>query len=102
MSRLFMEREKQMNNHLLPKEIEFLRNLTRSIYSFFSDRWLELHLGSNPTERSTKDQKLLKKEQDVSFVPSKRLENKEIVNIFKIITYLQSTVSIYPISSNLR
>uniref|UniRef100_A0A2N9HKF6 Ycf2 N-terminal domain-containing protein n=1 Tax=Fagus sylvatica TaxID=28930 RepID=A0A2N9HKF6_FAGSY len=89
MSRLFTEREKQMNNHLLPEEIEeFLGNPTRSIRSFFSDRWSELHLGSNPTERSTRDQKLLKKEQDVSFVPSRRSENKEIVNIFKIITYL--------------
>ncbi|KAJ7941791.1 Protein Ycf2 [Quillaja saponaria] len=80
MSRLFTEREKQMNNHLLPEEIEeFLGNPTRSIRSFFSDRWSELHLGSNPTERSTRDQKLLKKEQDVSFVPSRRSENKEIV-----------------------
>ncbi|KAB1208330.1 Protein Ycf2 [Morella rubra] len=101
MSRLFTEREKQMNNHLLPEEIEeFLGNPTRSIRSFFSDRWSELPLGSNPTERSTRDQKLLKKEQDVSFVPSRRSENKEIVNIFKIITYLQNTVSIHPISSD--
>ncbi|KAK7231012.1 hypothetical protein RIF29_48515 [Crotalaria pallida] len=36
--------------------------------SFFSDRWSELHLGLNPTERSTRDQKLLQKEQDVSFI----------------------------------
>nr|YP_010423601.1 hypothetical protein RF2 [Laportea grossa]YP_010423618.1 hypothetical protein RF2 [Laportea grossa]USG97075.1 hypothetical protein RF2 [Laportea grossa]USG97092.1 hypothetical protein RF2 [Laportea grossa] len=101
MSRLFTEREKQMNNPLLPEEIEeFLGNPTRSIRSFFSDRWSELHLGSNPTERSTRDQKFLKKEQDVSFVPSRRSENKEIVNIFKIITYLQNTVSIHPISSD--
>ncbi|KAK8327695.1 hypothetical protein V6Z12_A11G200200 [Gossypium hirsutum] len=101
MSQLFTEREKRMNNHLLPEEIEeFLGNPTRSIRSFFSDRWSELHLGSNPTERSTRDQKLLKKEQDVSFVPSRRSENKEIVNIFKIITYLQNTVSIHPISSD--
>nr|YP_009872568.1 hypothetical chloroplast RF21 [Hippophae rhamnoides subsp. sinensis]YP_009872587.1 hypothetical chloroplast RF21 [Hippophae rhamnoides subsp. sinensis]WAL33504.1 hypothetical chloroplast RF21 [Hippophae rhamnoides]QKT21882.1 hypothetical chloroplast RF21 [Hippophae rhamnoides subsp. sinensis]QKT21901.1 hypothetical chloroplast RF21 [Hippophae rhamnoides subsp. sinensis]UNZ11166.1 hypothetical chloroplast RF21 [Hippophae rhamnoides subsp. sinensis]UNZ11184.1 hypothetical chloroplast RF21 [H len=101
MSRLFKEREKQTNNHLLPEEIEeFLGNPTRSIRSFFSDRWSELHLGSNPTERSTRDQKLLKKEQDVSFVLSRRSENKEIVNIFKIITYLQNTVSIHPISSD--
>ncbi|MBA0778676.1 hypothetical protein Gotri_006513, partial [Gossypium trilobum] len=65
MSRLFTEREKQMNNHLLPEEIEeFLGNPTRSIHSFFSDRWSELHLSSNPTERSTRDQKLLKKEQN--------------------------------------
>nr|YP_009462572.1 hypothetical chloroplast RF21 [Boehmeria spicata]YP_009462588.1 hypothetical chloroplast RF21 [Boehmeria spicata]AUV64858.1 hypothetical chloroplast RF21 [Boehmeria spicata]AUV64859.1 hypothetical chloroplast RF21 [Boehmeria spicata] len=101
MSRLFTEHEKQRNNHLLPEEIEeFLGNPTRSIRSFFSDRWSELHLGSNPTERSTRDQKLLKKEQDVSFVPSRRSENKEIFNIFKIITYLQNTVSIHPISSD--
>ncbi|GFP96590.1 protein ycf2, partial [Phtheirospermum japonicum] len=54
MSRLFTEREKQMINHLLPEEIEeFLRNPTRSIRSFFSDRWSELHLGSNPTQKST-------------------------------------------------
>nr|ATL60156.1 Ycf2 [Sipanea sp. Rova et al. 1981] len=101
MSRLFTEREKQMINHLLPEEIEeFLGNPTRSVRSFFSDRWSELHLGSNPTERSTRDQKLLKKEQDLSFVPSRRSENKEMVNIFKIITYLQNTVSIHPISSD--
>nr|YP_009906955.1 hypothetical protein RF2 [Pennantia cunninghamii]QLI53139.1 hypothetical protein RF2 [Pennantia cunninghamii] len=101
MSRLFTEREKQMINHLLPEEIEeFLGNPTRSVRSFFSDRWSELHLGSNPTERSTRDQKLLKKQQDLSFVPSRRSENKEMVNIFKIITYLQNTVSIHPISSD--
>nr|AZZ70863.1 hypothetical chloroplast RF21 [Zantedeschia aethiopica] len=99
MSRLFTEREKQMNNHLLPEE-EFLGNPTRSIRSFFSDKWSELHLGSNPTERSTRDQKFLKKKQDVSFVPYRRSENKEMVDIFKIITYLQNTVSIHPISSD--
>nr|YP_009566437.1 hypothetical chloroplast RF21 [Neottia cordata]YP_009566451.1 hypothetical chloroplast RF21 [Neottia cordata]QBB10027.1 hypothetical chloroplast RF21 [Neottia cordata]QBB10041.1 hypothetical chloroplast RF21 [Neottia cordata] len=97
MSWLFTEPEKRMNNHPLPEEIEeFLGNPTRSIRSFFSDRWSELHLGSNPTERSTRDQKLLKKKQDVSFVPSRRAENKEMVDIFKIITYLKNTVSIHP------
>nr|YP_010484390.1 Ycf2 [Tamarix laxa]YP_010484406.1 Ycf2 [Tamarix laxa]UVW79610.1 Ycf2 [Tamarix laxa]UVW79611.1 Ycf2 [Tamarix laxa] len=101
MSRLFTEREKPMNNHLLPEEFEeLLGNPTRSIRSFFSDRWSELHLGSNPTERSTRDHKLLKKEQDVSFVPSRRSEKKEMVNILNIITYLQNTVSIHPISSD--
>uniref|UniRef100_A0A7N0U856 Ycf2 N-terminal domain-containing protein n=1 Tax=Kalanchoe fedtschenkoi TaxID=63787 RepID=A0A7N0U856_KALFE len=65
---LFTEGE----NHLLPEEIEeVLGNCTRSIHSFFSDRRSELHLGSNPTERSTRDHKLLKKEQDPSFVPSR-------------------------------
>nr|YP_010586903.1 Ycf2 protein [Morina chinensis]YP_010586920.1 Ycf2 protein [Morina chinensis]UZZ44988.1 Ycf2 protein [Morina chinensis]UZZ45005.1 Ycf2 protein [Morina chinensis] len=101
MSRLFTEREKQMIHHLLPEEIEeFLGNPTRSVRSFFSDRWPELHLGSSPTERSTRDQKLLKKQQDLSFVPSRRSENQEMVNLFKIITYLQNTVSIHPISSD--
>ncbi|CAI9119163.1 Ycf2 protein (plastid) [Oldenlandia corymbosa var. corymbosa] len=101
MSRLFTEREKQMINHLLPEEIEeFLGNPTRSVRSFFSDRWSELHLGSNPTEGFTRDPKLLKKQQDLSFVPSRRSENKEMVNIFKIIAYLQNTVSIHPISSD--
>nr|YP_010006737.1 Ycf2 [Passiflora cerradensis]YP_010006753.1 Ycf2 [Passiflora cerradensis]QNR05504.1 Ycf2 [Passiflora cerradensis]QNR05520.1 Ycf2 [Passiflora cerradensis] len=79
---------------------EFLGNPTRSIRSFFSDRLSELHLGSNPTERSTRDQKLLKKEQDFSFVPSRRSENKEIVNLFKTIPYLLNTVKIHPISSD--
>ncbi|MBA0778675.1 hypothetical protein Gotri_006513, partial [Gossypium trilobum] len=61
MSRLFTEREKQMNNHLLPEEIEeFLGNPTRSIHSFFSDRWSELHLSSNPTERNFGLRALLK------------------------------------------
>nr|QTI91396.1 Ycf2 [Ferocactus setispinus] len=101
MSRLFTEREKQMIIHPLPEEIEeLLENPTRSIRSFFSGRWSELHLCSNPTERSTRDQKLLKKQQDVSFAPSRRSENKEIVNLFKIIPYLQNTVSIHPISSD--
>nr|YP_010248255.1 Ycf2 [Codonopsis pilosula]YP_010248279.1 Ycf2 [Codonopsis pilosula]QTK21304.1 Ycf2 [Codonopsis pilosula]QTK21305.1 Ycf2 [Codonopsis pilosula] len=99
MSRLFTEREKPMINHRLPEEIEeFLGNSTRSVPSFFSDGWSELHLGSNRTERSTRDQKLLKKEQDLSFV--RRAENKEMVNLFKIILYLQNTVSIHPISSD--
>nr|YP_009581324.1 hypothetical chloroplast RF21 [Enemion raddeanum]YP_009581340.1 hypothetical chloroplast RF21 [Enemion raddeanum]QBK49389.1 hypothetical chloroplast RF21 [Enemion raddeanum]QBK49405.1 hypothetical chloroplast RF21 [Enemion raddeanum] len=101
MSRLFAECEKRMNNHLLPEEIEeFLGNPTGSIRSFFSDRWSELHLGSNPTEGSTRDHKLLKKQQDFSFAPCRRSENKEMVDIFKIITYLQNTVSIHPIASD--
>nr|YP_010411758.1 hypothetical chloroplast RF21 [Lophophora diffusa]URP30852.1 hypothetical chloroplast RF21 [Lophophora diffusa] len=100
-SRLFTEREKEMIIHPLPEEIEeLIESPTRSIRSFFFGRWLELHLCSNPTERSTRDQKLLKKEQDLSFAPSRRSENKEIVNLFKIISYLQNTVSIHPISSD--
>ncbi|MBA0855645.1 hypothetical protein Goshw_016774 [Gossypium schwendimanii] len=70
MSGLFTKYEKRMNNHLLPEEIKkFLGNPTRSIHLFFSNRWSKLHLGLNSTERSTRDQKLLKKEQDVSFFP---------------------------------
>ncbi|KAL8249720.1 hypothetical protein R6Q59_006588 [Mikania micrantha] len=59
--------------------------------------WSELHLGYNPTERSIRDRKLLKKQQDLSFL--KRSENQEMFNLFKIITYLQNTVSIHHISS---
>ncbi|MBA0663013.1 hypothetical protein Goklo_007066 [Gossypium klotzschianum] len=60
MSWLFTEREKRMN-HLLPKEIEeFLGNPTRSIHSFFSDRWSELHLSLNPTDRNFGLRALLK------------------------------------------
>jgi len=56
-----MEREKQMNNHLLPEEIEeFLGNPARATCSFFSDRWSELHLGSNPTDRSTVSLQVIK------------------------------------------
>uniref|UniRef100_UPI0030E2F553 hypothetical protein RF2 n=1 Tax=Eremogone griffithii TaxID=1701062 RepID=UPI0030E2F553 len=66
----------------------------RSIRSFFSGRLSELHLGSNPTEKPTKDQKLLKKHLVLSFAPSRRSENKEMINI---ITY---SVSIHPISSS--
>nr|YP_010474811.1 hypothetical protein RF2 [Corydalis fargesii]YP_010474824.1 hypothetical protein RF2 [Corydalis fargesii]UVH69098.1 hypothetical protein RF2 [Corydalis fargesii]UVH69111.1 hypothetical protein RF2 [Corydalis fargesii] len=99
MSQRFAEREKRRVRHLLPEEIEeFLGNPTRSIRSFFSDRWSDLPLDSNPTERS--DPKLLKKQHNVSFVPSRRSEKKEIVDLFKIIPYLQKTTTIHPISSD--
>nr|YP_009340542.1 hypothetical chloroplast RF2 [Porterella carnosula]YP_009340551.1 hypothetical chloroplast RF2 [Porterella carnosula]APQ40114.1 hypothetical chloroplast RF2 [Porterella carnosula]APQ40125.1 hypothetical chloroplast RF2 [Porterella carnosula] len=101
MSRLFTEGAKQMINHLRPDELEeFRRNPTRPVPSFFYDGWSELHLGSNLTERSTRDPKWLKKEQDLSFF--RRSENKEMVNLFKILMYLQNTVSIHPISSDPR
>nr|YP_009748510.1 Ycf2 protein [Vanilla madagascariensis]YP_009748519.1 Ycf2 protein [Vanilla madagascariensis]QII90190.1 Ycf2 protein [Vanilla madagascariensis]QII90199.1 Ycf2 protein [Vanilla madagascariensis] len=93
----FPEEIEEFLGNRFPEEIEeFLGNPTRSIRSFFSDRWSELHLGSNPTERSTRDQKWFKRKQDISFVPSRRAEKKEMVDIFKIITYLQNTVSIHP------
>jgi len=64
--------------------------------------WSELHLRWNPTERSARDPKLLKKkkEQDLSFVALRRAEKKEIVNLFKTIPHLQNTVSIHSISSD--
>ena len=59
----WMNNHSWMNNHLFPKEIkEFLGNPTRAGRSFLYDRWLELQLDLNPTER------LFKKEDDVSFV----------------------------------
>ncbi|KAL6584643.1 ATPase [Orobanche minor] len=61
MSRLFTECEKQMINHRLLEEIEeFIGNSTRYVHSLFYDGWSD-HLDSNPTERSTRDPKLLKK-----------------------------------------
>lgn len=41
-------------------------------------------MGSNPTESSTRDLKLLKKKQYASFAPFRRSENKEIVNLFTL------------------
>ncbi|KAJ8425430.1 hypothetical protein Cgig2_032230 [Carnegiea gigantea] len=92
---LFTEHEKQMIIHPLLEEIEELvENPTRSISSFFSGRWFKLHLCSNLIERSTRDQKMFLLPH-----PGYR-KNKEMVNLFKIIPYLQNTVSIHPISSD--
>ncbi|KAH0849426.1 hypothetical protein HID58_096410, partial [Brassica napus] len=54
---------------LFTEQSEEFFGFYRAIRSFFSDRWSELHLGSNPTERSTRDQKLLKKETRCFFCP---------------------------------
>nr|YP_010389642.1 hypothetical chloroplast RF21 [Chesneya acaulis]UPT34344.1 hypothetical chloroplast RF21 [Chesneya acaulis] len=90
--------ERSFLDPMLPEEIEeFIGNPTKANRSFFSDRWAELHFDLNPTEGSTRDQKLFKKE-DLSFV--RRLENTEIVKIVKIIMYLKKTVSIHPIASD--
>nr|YP_009435267.1 hypothetical chloroplast RF2 [Lobelia malowensis]YP_009435290.1 hypothetical chloroplast RF2 [Lobelia malowensis]ATG25268.1 hypothetical chloroplast RF2 [Lobelia malowensis]ATG25293.1 hypothetical chloroplast RF2 [Lobelia malowensis] len=78
MSRLFTKRPKKRPGRSL----------------FYDD----LLLGSTPTERSTRDRKLLKKEQDLSF--GRRSKNKEKVNLFQIIMYLQNIVSIHPILSD--
>nr|YP_009109941.1 hypothetical chloroplast RF21 [Trifolium strictum]AIJ28408.1 hypothetical chloroplast RF21 [Trifolium strictum] len=84
-----------------PKGKKISERSRRANRSFFADRWLDLlHLDLNPSERSTRDQKLFKKEEDVSFVLSRRSEKKEIVNLVKIIMYLQNNVSIHPISSD--
>lgn len=78
----------------VPEETEqFLGNPTRSVRSFFSEKWSELHLGS------TRDQKFWKKKQDGSFVPF-RQRSEQMVDLFKIIRYLKNTVSIHPISSD--
>lgn len=41
-----------------------------------------------------------KQKQDVSFVSSKKLKNKEMFDKFNIIMYLPNTVFVYPISSD--
>lgn len=49
-------------------------------------------MNSNTTKRFTRDYKLLKKQQELSFVPSRQLKTKLLT--FKIIKYLQNTFSI--------
>nr|YP_010975254.1 hypothetical protein RF2 [Plantago major]YP_010975280.1 hypothetical protein RF2 [Plantago major]UCS09012.1 hypothetical chloroplast RF21 [Plantago asiatica]UCS09038.1 hypothetical chloroplast RF21 [Plantago asiatica]WNX90906.1 hypothetical protein RF2 [Plantago major]WNX90932.1 hypothetical protein RF2 [Plantago major] len=87
------------NRNLVERKNLYLRGLL-PIHSIFSARWSELHLSSNPIERSTRDPRWLKKQKDFSFVPCRRSENKELGNLFKRIMYLQKTVSINPISSD--
>nr|YP_009435887.1 hypothetical chloroplast RF2 [Monopsis flava]YP_009435910.1 hypothetical chloroplast RF2 [Monopsis flava]ATG25976.1 hypothetical chloroplast RF2 [Monopsis flava]ATG26001.1 hypothetical chloroplast RF2 [Monopsis flava] len=118
MARQLAESDKQLITDMLPENMKFddlapediekilgnpISNPTRSVQSFFYggwsyDGWSELHMASKPTERSTRDPKLLKKEQDLSFI--RRAEHQELVNLFKILMYLQKTVSIHPISSD--
>nr|YP_010565550.1 hypothetical chloroplast RF21 [Yoania prainii]UZA66662.1 hypothetical chloroplast RF21 [Yoania prainii] len=96
MSWLFMELDKRMNNHLLTEEIkEFIGNTTISIFYFLSDKWSELNMVSNTIEKLIIYYKFLKKEKYVSFVPSRREKNKEMVYILKIIMYLQDTILIH-------
>nr|YP_009663774.1 Ycf2 protein [Cuscuta boldinghii]YP_009663798.1 Ycf2 protein [Cuscuta boldinghii]QCW07709.1 Ycf2 protein [Cuscuta boldinghii]QCW07710.1 Ycf2 protein [Cuscuta boldinghii] len=70
---------------------------TRFLGSFFSERCSELYITSTPIERATKDPHFAKK--PLCFV--RRAEKKEILHLFKIILYLQKTVSIHSISSDL-
>nr|AZL92881.1 Ycf2 [Cuscuta japonica] len=98
-SQLVKERENPMINLMFPGEMEeLIGNPTISGRSFCSDRWSELHLWSNPTEKSTIDPKF--GNNYLSFV--RGAENKEIINLLRIITYLQKTVSIHSISSDPR
>nr|QBC71787.1 hypothetical protein RF2 [Drosera indica]QBC71788.1 hypothetical protein RF2 [Drosera indica] len=87
------------SSFLDPKDSTWVLPITNwSVSNIWSE--LELNLNSNPTKRSTRDQRFLKKEQDLSFALARRAEKKEMVNLFKIIPYLQKSVSIHPISSD--
>nr|BDR61609.1 hypothetical protein RF2 [Dichondra micrantha]BDR61631.1 hypothetical protein RF1 [Dichondra micrantha] len=92
-----VKRRREIGDFILEDRKDGKDGKARSVRAFFSDRWSDLHPGLNPTEKSTRDQKLLKKH--LSFV--RRSENKEMINIFKIITYLQNTVKIHSSSSEL-
>nr|YP_009994350.1 Ycf2 protein [Cuscuta africana]YP_009994403.1 Ycf2 protein [Cuscuta africana]QNP08474.1 Ycf2 protein [Cuscuta africana]QNP08475.1 Ycf2 protein [Cuscuta africana] len=93
----FTEREKQRIFHWFPEEIQNDQgNATRFVYSFCSDRWSELYMASTPTERSTRDLKFSKK----PLFFDRRAENKEILNLLKIILYLKQTVLIHSMSSD--
>nr|YP_009664110.1 Ycf2 protein [Cuscuta costaricensis]YP_009664161.1 Ycf2 protein [Cuscuta costaricensis]QCW07746.1 Ycf2 protein [Cuscuta costaricensis]QCW07797.1 Ycf2 protein [Cuscuta costaricensis] len=89
------EREKNMISQRFPEKMEHFR--TRFLGSFCSERCSELYITSTPIERATKDPHFAKK--PLCFV--RRAEKKEILHLFKIILYLQKTVSIHSISSDL-
>nr|GEU56484.1 reverse transcriptase domain-containing protein [Tanacetum cinerariifolium] len=55
------------SSFLQTKVTEIESNRFPKCLSGYSSMWLELHLGSNPTKRSTRYQKLMKKQQDLSF-----------------------------------
>nr|YP_010392347.1 NADH dehydrogenase subunit 2 [Campanula pallida]UPX07956.1 NADH dehydrogenase subunit 2 [Campanula pallida] len=88
------EEEDPIENEMSQIE-EFLRNRRKWGLSFFSDGWSELHLGSNPTERSKRDQKVLH-----DFAVIKRSETIDMVKLFKNFLYLHKTVSIHPIDND--
>lgn len=76
------------------------------LIKFGSWLWVDwfrtFHLGSIATEKFIRDKKLWEKEEVYYYyfflVPSRRSENKETINIFKIITYFQDTISIHLIT----
>nr|YP_010158649.1 Ycf2 protein [Campanula zangezura]QRG30855.1 Ycf2 protein [Campanula zangezura] len=90
-----VETDQAVENSAMSRIEQFLRNPRRSVPSFFSDGWSELQLDSNPTERSTRDQKLL---HDFSVI--RRSETIDMVKLFKTLLYLHNTVSIQPISKD--
>nr|YP_010760304.1 Ycf2 protein [Cuscuta pacifica]YP_010760356.1 Ycf2 protein [Cuscuta pacifica]WEY30279.1 Ycf2 protein [Cuscuta pacifica]WEY30280.1 Ycf2 protein [Cuscuta pacifica] len=83
------ERQKDMISQRFPEHFR-----RRFLGSFCSERCSELYITSTPIERATKDPSFA-----LCFV--RRAEKKEILNLFKIILYLQKTVSIHSISSDL-
>nr|YP_009673825.1 Ycf2 protein [Cuscuta bonafortunae]YP_009673875.1 Ycf2 protein [Cuscuta bonafortunae]QDF46534.1 Ycf2 protein [Cuscuta bonafortunae]QDF46535.1 Ycf2 protein [Cuscuta bonafortunae] len=87
----FLETEREISQRF-PEKMEYFR--TRFLGSFCSERCSELYITS---ERATKDPHFAKK--PLCFV--RRAERKEILHLFKIILYLQKTVSIHSISSDL-
>nr|YP_010760245.1 Ycf2 protein [Cuscuta volcanica]YP_010760296.1 Ycf2 protein [Cuscuta volcanica]WEY30220.1 Ycf2 protein [Cuscuta volcanica]WEY30221.1 Ycf2 protein [Cuscuta volcanica] len=89
------EREKDKISQRFPEKIEHFR--TRFLGSFCSERCSELYITSTPIERATKDPHFAKK--PLCFV--RRAEKNEILHLVKIILYLQKTVSIHSISSDL-
>ena len=84
--------------HFRKKSKNFSGILQDPFVLFFSNRWSELHMSSNRIDRFIRDQKIVEERTRCFFCPfQRRSKNKEIVNIFKIITYLQNTVSIHQI-----
>nr|YP_010760364.1 Ycf2 protein [Cuscuta micrantha]YP_010760416.1 Ycf2 protein [Cuscuta micrantha]WEY30339.1 Ycf2 protein [Cuscuta micrantha]WEY30340.1 Ycf2 protein [Cuscuta micrantha] len=88
------EREKDMSSQRFPEKMEHFR--TRFLGYFSSERCSELYITSTPIERATKDPSFAKK--SLCFV--RRAEKREILDLVKIILYLQKTVSIHSISSD--
>nr|YP_009673707.1 Ycf2 protein [Cuscuta mexicana]YP_009673755.1 Ycf2 protein [Cuscuta mexicana]QDF46416.1 Ycf2 protein [Cuscuta mexicana]QDF46417.1 Ycf2 protein [Cuscuta mexicana] len=90
----FLETEREISQRF-PEKMEHFRTIF--LGSFCSERCSELYITSTPIERATKDPHFAKK--PLCFV--RRAEKKELLHLFKIILYLQKTVSIHSISSDL-
>nr|YP_009435179.1 hypothetical chloroplast RF2 [Lobelia linearis]YP_009435202.1 hypothetical chloroplast RF2 [Lobelia linearis]ATG25180.1 hypothetical chloroplast RF2 [Lobelia linearis]ATG25205.1 hypothetical chloroplast RF2 [Lobelia linearis] len=114
LARQLAESQKQMVNDMLPEDMTFddltmedvakvlgnpIKNPKSPLTSFFYDGWSDLHMGSKPTKRSTRNPKLLNKEED-PFSLFRRAHHQELVNLFKIQLYLLKNVSIHPISED--